>query len=286
VSAVIVAVIVVMWAVVLVPMWLRRHDAATEMRSADKFSSAMRVLSRRNNSGSPDRRYVLMPRRDDGVSVHVSGAASARATATRAAKAAQAQARRSRAAVHSGRKRAPLAVRRRRVLVGLLGLAALTFLLVVTGVLGWKLQLVVDLVLGGFVVHLRSQAKRAAAVTRQRRRATVAPTVTAAATPAAGRHPAVAEPVVAADAEGVPESDQATGTEGAAGWWEPVPVPRPTYTMKPAAPSRPATARADTAAGPAYEQEPEPAYGEQVAQEAAEPSELDEILERRWAVND
>jgi uncharacterized membrane protein len=55
VSAVIYAAIVVMWAVVLVPMWLRRHDAATESRSVDRFSTAMRILSRRS-SGGPDRR--------------------------------------------------------------------------------------------------------------------------------------------------------------------------------------------------------------------------------------
>src|SRR4051812_11101329 len=67
-----------MWAVVLVPMWLRRHDAATESRSVDRFSTAMRTLSRRTTSG-PGRRYVVMPRRPETshASVHVSGAAVA-----------------------------------------------------------------------------------------------------------------------------------------------------------------------------------------------------------------
>src|SRR5881227_4043073 len=81
-SAVIYAVIVIMWAVVLVPMWLRRHDAATESRSVDRFSTAMRVLSRRP-TGGPDRRYVLMPKRDSGASVHVSGASASRRPPTR-----------------------------------------------------------------------------------------------------------------------------------------------------------------------------------------------------------
>src|SRR4051812_26587033 len=77
VSAVIYAAIVVMWAVVLVPMWLRRHDAATESRSAERFSTAMRTLSRRTHA-TPGRRYVVMPRRQAGsVSIHVSGAAMA-----------------------------------------------------------------------------------------------------------------------------------------------------------------------------------------------------------------
>ena len=75
-SAVIYAAIVVMWAVVLVPMWLRRHDAATESRSVERFSTAMRTLSRRT-SATPGRRYVVMPRRTaSGPSVHVSGAAA------------------------------------------------------------------------------------------------------------------------------------------------------------------------------------------------------------------
>ena len=56
--------------------------------------------------------------------------------------------------------------------------------------------------------------------------------------------------------------------------WEPVPVPRPTYTMKPPAPS-PAAAAYDSDA--TEEMAP-------VVDDA--PTELDEILERRWAVND
>src|SRR3954469_9393470 len=78
VSAVIYAAIVVMWGVVLVPMWLRRHDAATESRSVDRFSTAMRTLSRRTWA-TPGPRYVVMPRRaEGGPTVHVSGAAATR----------------------------------------------------------------------------------------------------------------------------------------------------------------------------------------------------------------
>jgi hypothetical protein len=62
VSAVITLAIVVMWAVVLVPMWVRRHDRVSELASVDRFAGAMRVLSRRT-SGRADRRYVLMPER-------------------------------------------------------------------------------------------------------------------------------------------------------------------------------------------------------------------------------
>src|SRR3954447_3297337 len=182
-----------MWAVVLVPMWLRRHDAATESRSVDRFSTAMRVLSRRP-TGSPDRRYVLMPKRDSGASVHVSGASATRRPPTRQAPAAppsRPQTTRTQTRTPSATKaRASLAVRRRRTFLALGGVTLLTLLLAVTGVIGWPLQLVVDLILVAFVVHLRTQAKRAAAVARQRRRAAAHPPGRCPASPAGPRsHP-------------------------------------------------------------------------------------------------
>jgi hypothetical protein len=41
--------LVILWAIVLVPMWLRRHDRSNEVAAADRFAGAMRVLSRRPN---------------------------------------------------------------------------------------------------------------------------------------------------------------------------------------------------------------------------------------------
>ena len=46
-SSLIVLGIVAIWILVLVPMWLNRHDADNASRSMDTFSTAMRVLSRR-----------------------------------------------------------------------------------------------------------------------------------------------------------------------------------------------------------------------------------------------
>lgn len=66
-SAAVIGVLVILWAVVLVPMWLRRHDKANELAAVDRFAGAMRVLSRR--SGDRDMpapgagRYVVMPAR-------------------------------------------------------------------------------------------------------------------------------------------------------------------------------------------------------------------------------
>ena len=39
-------VIIALWAAVLIPMWLRRHDQVSEVRSTARFSDAMRSLSR------------------------------------------------------------------------------------------------------------------------------------------------------------------------------------------------------------------------------------------------
>jgi hypothetical protein len=201
VSAVIYAAIVVMWAVVLVPMWLRRHDAATESRSVDRFSTAMRTLSRRT-TGTPGRRYVVMPRRsDNGPSVHVSGAAVAAAAAPatkRATATVRPAAAKPKAAANKPRAgRTSIVARRRRFLIGLFALTFFTMLLAMVGVISWPLQIVIDVILIAFVVHLRAQARRAAAVARQRRRAAVAAQLPVSAhrpMPAAARTAPVARP--------------------------------------------------------------------------------------------
>jgi hypothetical protein len=299
VSAVIYAAIVVMWAVVLVPMWLRRHDAATESRSVDRFSTAMRTLSRRT-SGTPGRRYVVMPRRSDsGMSVHVSGAAvpeTGRRTDSVRPAAPQPISRPAKprpTPVQPRGEKASIVARRRRLLLGLLGLTFFTMLLAFVGVISWPLQIVVDVILVAFCVHLRAQAKRSVALARQRRQAAIAaqlPVPAAAprrsvpaAAPVEPSRP-VAEPVVAEAYAAESFAAEATGTDDAMvddDTWEPVPVPRPTYTMKPPAPAYEAD---PTYSPPVYERatsEDEPTE-EIVAVE----SDLDEILERRWAVND
>src|SRR3954471_8415211 len=263
VSAVIYAAIVVMWAVVLVPMWLRRHDAATESRSVDRFSTAMRTLSRRTTS-APGRRYVVMPRRSEGtVSVHVSGAAVAkpakqrRVTAPVAAPAgaplvgSRPRSGATRTPGPAARRRPSLIARRRRLLLGLLAVTFLTFVLAAAGVISWPLQVVFDVILVAFGIHLRAQVRRAAAVSRQRRRATVASTRPAGrpAAPRPRQAPPPAAPRVATAVDEAPAETfsedrvAATGTDDTGAYdravedtWEPVPVPRPTYTLKAPAP--------------------------------------------------
>jgi hypothetical protein len=364
VSAVIVIGLVVMWAVVLIPMWLRRHDETEESRSVDRFTTAMHTLSRREAKEAKQavaaERYGLMPHRARNLEVHVSGAS---APASRV------------------RVPATAAQRRRRTLAGLL-LATVVFLVlaVATGSLfGWAAQIVCDLAVAAFVAHLRRMAVASASARRRRpvvarpaaaaRMAEAAPAyeydeyefeervaVRRYASEQAAAYDApyddaysdrYDEPVYAhagADApraavggvfdqtepaefdddayapvsaaaavfdqdvdfapapvaeerqsfidagaqlgrrdelvyeEPVYEESAAFAPAPPVGGspWEPVPVPRPTYTMKPAAPPRRRRAELDEPLLPPVE----------TAAEAGSPDELEEILDRRWAVND
>lgn len=286
-SAVIYAAIVVMWAVVLVPMWLRRHDAATESRSVDRFSTAMRTLSRRTTSG-PGRRYVVMPRRSEGgVSVHVSGAAvPAAAPPAEPHRRSQPARRPQPARVTATRTRASLVARRRRLFLGLIGATLFTMLLAAVGVVSWALQVVVDVILVAFCIHLRGQVKRAAATSRQGRRPEAAPTP---------RRPVsrpAARPRPATQSAPVEEPLEATGTDGDT--WEPVRIPPPTYTLKPPAPVEIPSGIVDplrdtdpyNTMAVSYDEPLAPGSEVIASEDGVVESDLDEILERRWAVND
>lgn len=167
-SAVIIIGLVVMWAVVLIPMWLRRHDEHEESRSVDRFTTAMHTLSRREAKQSREvkqtvaaERYGLMPRQVRNVEVHVSGASAPRRAFDR-----HAFDRR------GGEPKAPLtaAQRRRRTLTGLL-LVTVVFLVaaVATANLAlWTVQILADLAVVAFVVHLRRMAIASAAARRRR----------------------------------------------------------------------------------------------------------------------
>ncbi len=146
-SPVIILGLVLMWAVVLVPMWLRRHDEAEETRSVDRFSAAMHTLSRRE-AKAPEDRYVVMPRRSRSVEVHVSGASAPRMSQPARRSAAQ---------------------RRRRTLLVLV--AAAIFFLAIAGLTGsliaWVFEVMLDCALIAFVVHLRRLAQAAASSRRR-----------------------------------------------------------------------------------------------------------------------
>ncbi len=211
-----------MWAAVLVPMWLRRHETATETRSVDRFSTAMRILSRRPVEAAGSR-AVLMPRRVAAMSYHVSGASAPRE-----------REQRRRAPSRSSSARAQLVARRRRTLLGLLGLVLASMVIALaTG--AWWFQLVADVLLVAFVVHLRRVARATAAVRRRRtvpapRPARRTEPVFPAAVSGAPAEPAV--PVAGDEPVADAPAAETTGTDG----WAPVPVPPPTYALKPHVP--------------------------------------------------
>ncbi|MFL6238658.1 MAG: hypothetical protein ACJ735_04070 [Actinomycetes bacterium] len=276
-SSLIYVAIVAMWAGLLIPMWLRRHEQETEVRSVDRFSTAMRILSRRP-SPPPDRRYLVMPQRPASATAPLADVPRAAVNRRvrpelRPAKAARPAKRRT--------GRASLVARRRRLMLVLLGLSLLTFVLAVAGVMSWWWQAVVDLALVAYVVHLRSEARRSRAYRRRHQRAAVAPEAAHLAAPEAvetvdvpvrARAPQPMPAAVYAGSAGPTVVDEDT--------WEPVPVPLPTYVTAPVA-ERPEPAPL----------EHEPLFDQEQWQDDDDfidvrDDELAEIVDRRRAVND
>jgi len=254
-SGLIYAAIVVMWAVVLVPMWLRRHDEANESRSVDRFSAAMRILSRRGST--PDKREIVMPARKTYVEVTVpvggrpTGSASSRTSAGSVDGRQPGGRPRPDAAAAA---RARLMARRRRTLLLLSGLTLILTGVALVGLLPAWLPLAPMLLVVGFVVHLRAEARRM--VERERRmlarrrsdpsRAGRKPSAepTSAAPVSAARRAAnpnaEADDVSPAVVDAAPAamSTQADELYDAVAQhvWDPVPVPLPTYVTAPKAP--------------------------------------------------
>jgi len=217
--------IIGIWLIVLVPMWLNRHEADDASRSMDSFSTAMRVLSRRAPSRG-DRRYVVMPRRDD-LGVTVDNNPGAKTTGRRL----RWGGGRATPPVGSG-ARARLMARRRRIAVVVLGLLLVLLVTSALGVTSWWYELAVALVAAGYLIHLRNEAIRAQELQRRRRARAVRASSAAWAQPQPAYRQPVARPVLRAE-EALPAAPaSAAGTENGSRW-EPVPVPLPTYVSKP-----------------------------------------------------
>jgi hypothetical protein len=303
VSSLIVLGIVGIWILVLVPMWLNRHDADSASRSMDTFSTAMRVLSRRDPSHgrfrrfgratsadrSADGQYLVMPRDNWGVTVDNQTDIS---TDRRRLRVPLHLPSRRQSYATSGR--AQLIARRRRIAIGfavlVIGLA-LSAEFVHTS---WWFELGAGLALAGYLIHLRTEAIRTAEMRRRRlARAARAAAPYPAARTAGGERYFAARVRHDVDIEPMPEAVSASGTEGGSRW-EPVAVPLPTYVSKPVV-SRPTTAapRADVESGPIIDlTQPGKWVDSQVDvrhllldDSVAEVDELDVILARRRAVN-
>jgi hypothetical protein len=204
-------VLVVMWLVVLVPMFVRRHDDRAESRSMDRFATAMRVLSRRTpGSGgvAVRRRYATTP-----PAPYADAASPLRSAA-----------------------RAQMLRRRRRTLavLAMTALLAVPAALLVTSWM-WLLQAPALLLLVGYLGWLRQQVHREEE--RRSRRATVfggrshpaAGTRGRGGASAAGSTRRSRRTTATAGAEAAP----APGADDRS--WRPVPVPTPTYVTAPVA---------------------------------------------------
>lgn len=139
-SGIIFVVLAVAWAVYLVPKALQHHDEVARSRSVDRFSTAMRVLARREPVDRRNARLVVTPARSaDRVVVppRPQPSVAARRAAARAA-----------------------ARRRRRVLSVLVGLDLLVVALAAFAVVPWWSVAVPVTLTVAFLVLARTQVRR------------------------------------------------------------------------------------------------------------------------------
>jgi predicted lipid-binding transport protein (Tim44 family) len=193
-------VLVIMWLVVLVPMFVRRGEDRAETRSMDRFATAMRVLSRRPAGGGSRgiagrRRYATAA-----PAPYADGTSPVRTAA---------------------RDRM---LRRRRRTLGTLATTALVGALGALAVSAWLWLVAVPavLLLAGYVGWLRAQVRRE--YERRTRRAALFGEHPAPTGEHSVRRPArIATAVAAEEDTAVPDRS-----------WHPVPVPAPTYATAPA----------------------------------------------------
>lgn len=252
------AAIILMWAAYFIPLLLRRHEELSESRSAERFSRAMRILSRREPT--PDQRYVVMPPRPASsfpvprprsrlVEPQPSTLQpSTPQPSTQRPSTPRPSAPRPAAGRRPARRATSLAVRRRRILAALLLATVVTLLLApVTPVPLWPGVALLVLTVAD-VVHLRVQQRRRTELARTRasvrrrtrsrlRRFDSAERIVAARRSLAHER-AAADAARRAAEEAAREAARVDAERRAAeaAGWRPVPVPLPTYVTKPKAP--------------------------------------------------
>lgn len=228
-SGVIFVVLALAWAVYLIPKALKHHDEVARTRSVDRFSSAMRVLARREPVSRRDSRLVVSPARAaDNPRVLAPAARPADPRVVRAER---------RAARVAAR-------RRRRVLLFLLFATAVVAGLAAFAIVPWWS----DAIPGGLVllwlVLCRTQVRRArdarweadlADAIEQEESVRPARSAARIEVPAvrnaqgfeevAPEEDTIAIPVAVLDAVMVP-------TEDGGSLWDPLPVTLPTYVTK------------------------------------------------------
>ena len=292
--------IIGIWLIVLVPMWLNRHESADANRSMDSFSAAMNVLSRRTaDQGVTVDNYPNMDRFESGGLRRPSAIPGAVGRAKLTAR---------------PQGRAKLMVRRRRVAAALGGLLVVLAFTALLGVTSWWYTLAALLAAAGYTIHLRNEAIRDRELRRRRLARSGHSTGWDERAPRESPRvaPHDAERFVGEDAALPAPAISPAGTENGSRW-EPMPVPLPTYVSKPVATRPPMpTPRADVDATRTIDLTRPGAWSEGLSSEGMPPAdvqagveidhrhllagsapsedveddELDLILERRRAVGD
>ncbi len=231
------AAIAIMWAAVLIPMWLRNHDSASESRSAERFGQAMRVLRRDQLRSTAER---PASRRPEAAPVETR-------TETRTETRIEAPRPTARPAPRRRSPQPSLAQRRARTL-GVLALLAglLTLVAAVTPVPWWAPVPAITLLVA-FVVHLRVQARQqmrrpsrtTARPSARETRATDEPQTELA---SSGFVPGPSRAVVVETKGSRPAQGETASAESASAGdgsdeaeWRPNPLPLPTYVTAPKA---------------------------------------------------
>jgi hypothetical protein len=287
-SSLVFAAIVGVWAVYLVPTWLRRRHELAQAQQAE--ARAARVLAPRrraavvsgpasSTSTGPVHAATTTPRNAAPRTATAAPGAAPRTAPAGAAKPAGNGAVRPPRSVREVAARAA-ARRRARVLTFLLLGTVGSWAVVGLDLLSWVAGVPATALLLLDLLALRMAARR--------RSAAAAPRVPAQARrpgpSAAPRREPVAPPTVSGEPTVVPaeESAEPAVEEPAASiGWTPVPVPLPLYTLKPMAPSR-----WSLPPRPVAPADPMPSVAEEdLAPMGLASLDLDAVLERRRAVN-
>ncbi|WP_394814801.1 divisome protein SepX/GlpR [Streptomyces millisiae] len=243
-SGLIFAMIVGAWAAYLVPMWLRRQDELNEARPTERFSTAIRLLTRRRASEESAEGETPEPAADDAVpaaDAHPDVEADVRAFAEPVAADHPAPAPAPAAAPAPSGRAKVLARRRRTTMVLLLAFTLGGIVTLTAGTRFVWLPAIPAVLLTAYVVHVRRQERHRYAVALDRRRAEEAARRlrqrTQASTAARPEKPSKAIVEQTDHAEWVDQQRRrAPALDDEPQSWDPAPVPLPTYVNAPVAP--------------------------------------------------
>lgn len=263
--------IIALWAVFLVGQLLRHHDDVSEAKSADRFSTAMRILARRTVP-APDRRYIVKPPTPAATDT------ASRETFVKGNRTAAA-------------RRAQTMARRRRTLLTLFLLAIATGAGSLAGFFPLPVTALPAGLLVAYVVYVRRQVRQAAAARRRRMAAARAAAARHARSEQLARLRAArergAEPTGTKVVNGQVLIGSGDGSDRESGGWDPRPWPLPTYVTAPPAPPPAGTRVIDLTSSGSWSEGTAPERITVQAGDADPPEEaLDDLTPRRYVVND